>query len=78
VSILRWLTNHQVTIPPPKDNVDVVAVVGALARGGASGDEIHWFSILNSLFVTCFLAGLVFVIMLRTVVGRCNLNSVHP
>ena len=21
------------------------------------GDDIHWFSILNSLFVTCFLAG---------------------
>lgn len=32
-----------------------------------SGDEIHWFSIVNSLFVTCFLAGLVFIIMLRTV-----------
>ena len=35
--------------------------------GGDQSNEIHWFAILNSLFVTCFLAGLVFVIMLRTI-----------
>ncbi|EYU37128.1 hypothetical protein ABFS82_10G129100 [Erythranthe guttata] len=31
------------------------------------GDRVHWFSILNSLMVIFFLAGIVFVIFLRTV-----------
>ncbi|RAL45248.1 unnamed protein product [Cuscuta campestris] len=31
------------------------------------GDRVHWFSILNSLMVILFLAGIVFVIFLRTV-----------
>lgn len=31
------------------------------------GDRVHWFSILNSLMVISFLAGIVFVIFLRTV-----------
>ncbi|CAH9099138.1 unnamed protein product [Cuscuta epithymum] len=31
------------------------------------GDRVHWFSILNSLMVIVFLAGIVFVIFLRTV-----------
>ncbi|XP_051150652.1 transmembrane 9 superfamily member 12-like [Andrographis paniculata] len=31
------------------------------------GDRVHWFSILNSLIVIFFLAGVVFVIFLRTV-----------
>ncbi|KAJ3677572.1 hypothetical protein LUZ60_003296 [Juncus effusus] len=31
------------------------------------GDKIHWFSIMNSVMVILFLAGIVFVIFLRTV-----------
>ncbi|XAR68229.1 hypothetical protein NMG60_11003292 [Bertholletia excelsa] len=31
------------------------------------GDRVHWFSIMNSLMVIFFLAGIVFVIFLRTV-----------
>ncbi|TYH09530.1 hypothetical protein ES288_A07G103300v1 [Gossypium darwinii] len=31
------------------------------------GSRVHWFSILNSLMVITFLAGIVFVILLRTV-----------
>ncbi|KAM0835470.1 hypothetical protein ACQ4PT_062911 [Festuca glaucescens] len=31
------------------------------------GAKVHWFSILNSLMVIAFLAGIVFVILLRTV-----------
>eukprot|EP00897_Mesotaenium_endlicherianum_P005496 jgi/Mesen1/4975/ME000248S04256 len=31
------------------------------------GDQVHWFSILNSLMVISFLAGMVFVILLRSV-----------
>ncbi|XP_051120321.1 transmembrane 9 superfamily member 12-like [Andrographis paniculata] len=31
------------------------------------GDRVHWFSILNSLMVIFFLAGIVFIIFLRTV-----------
>ncbi|XP_031479202.1 transmembrane 9 superfamily member 11 [Nymphaea colorata] len=31
------------------------------------GSKVHWFSILNSLMVIAFLAGIVFVIFLRTV-----------
>eukprot|EP00850_Spirogloea_muscicola_P009818 SM000056S17936 [mRNA] locus=s56:270892:274274:+ [translate_table: standard] len=31
------------------------------------GDQVHWFSILNSLMVIGFLAGMVFVILLRSV-----------
>ncbi|KAI7981511.1 Transmembrane 9 superfamily member 12 [Camellia lanceoleosa] len=33
------------------------------------GAQVHWFSILNSLMVIIFLAGIVFVICLRTVRG---------
>eukprot|EP00271_Cylindrocystis_brebissonii_P022779 TRINITY_DN889_c0_g1_i1.p1 TRINITY_DN889_c0_g1~~TRINITY_DN889_c0_g1_i1.p1 ORF type:complete len:656 (-),score=68.77 TRINITY_DN889_c0_g1_i1:762-2729(-) len=32
-----------------------------------NGDQVHWFSILNSLMVISFLAGMVFVILLRSV-----------
>lgn len=32
-----------------------------------NGDQVHWFSILNSLMVIVFLAGMVFVILLRSV-----------
>ena len=38
-----------------------------MTGGGDGVNDIHWFSIVNSLFVTCFLAGLIFIIMLRTV-----------
>jgi len=33
----------------------------------AGDQDVHWFSILNSFFVTCFLAGMVFIILLRTI-----------
>jgi len=32
-----------------------------------NGDQVHWFSILNSIMVITFLAGMVFVILLRSV-----------
>eukprot|EP00271_Cylindrocystis_brebissonii_P014233 TRINITY_DN3551_c0_g1_i1.p1 TRINITY_DN3551_c0_g1~~TRINITY_DN3551_c0_g1_i1.p1 ORF type:complete len:663 (+),score=64.00 TRINITY_DN3551_c0_g1_i1:59-2047(+) len=32
-----------------------------------NGDQVHWFSILNSIMVISFLAGMVFVILLRSV-----------
>jgi len=31
------------------------------------GSQVHWFSILNSFMVVCFLSGIIFVIMLKTV-----------
>eukprot|EP00898_Chlorokybus_atmophyticus_P003822 jgi/Chlat1/4440/Chrsp29S04396 len=31
------------------------------------GDQVHWFSILNSVMVVCFLSGVVLIILLRTV-----------
>lgn len=31
------------------------------------GDKVHWFSIMNSMMVVFFLAGIVFIIFLRTV-----------
>jgi len=32
-----------------------------------SGEQIHWFSILNSILVVCFLSGIVFFILIKTV-----------
>lgn len=31
------------------------------------GSQVHWFSIVNSFMVVCFLSGIIFVILLKTV-----------
>ncbi|MED6181310.1 Transmembrane 9 superfamily member 12 [Stylosanthes scabra] len=49
------------------DNITSVSCPSELDKYQMEGSKVHWFSIMNSLMVIFFLAGIVFVIFLRTV-----------
>ncbi|KAI4374262.1 hypothetical protein MLD38_012274 [Melastoma candidum] len=49
------------------DKIDAVACPAEIEKSQMEGARVHWFSILNSLMLIVFLAGIVFVIFLRTV-----------
>ena len=63
--MLSWIAHPPLSLPPPQ-----ASEVKWASRWDTylmmMDDQIHWFSIINSVMIVLFLSGMVAMIMLRT------------